>query len=244
MSSTNRGAKRLANDCYQTPQWCVDLLAKRTTDLAVQYARDSGVIIVDAGAGDGRIGQTILRGMLRKSQPAVNHQTRLYYIEKDKRWAGEGTDLSSGLADYKIADYPEWLYNWDFEDYRPALIVSNPPFSQSESFVMGTLTWLKGRTTAMPSFAVFLLRLNWLASRRRADFLNQNPPSRITALAPRPSFKKEKHLGKDGKMKTSSNDSCEYAWVWWKVLGSDELRRTLGSTSPMTPHFEVAVREE
>ena len=226
MSATNRGAKRAAQDLYQTPQWCIDLLAERVAFDALPLA--SNLMIIDPGAADGRIGETVLRAMVER------HRTprKLYAVERDPRWvAVAGEHMRAAGHEYVQKDFLEWLQHLRTKPQTPVLFVSNPPFSQAEQWVKFVRAWM---LTNAPSnaCAVFLLRLNWLGSEKRASWVNDNPPRRITVLAPRPSFRKTKRVDpKTGKVKWSSNDACEYAWVWW-------------DSSPVKcmTHFEVAVR--
>lgn len=75
-------------------------------------------------------------------------------------------------------------------------ICTNPPYSLALEFVRRSLEW-------RPEYVVMLLRLNWLASKRRADFLRGNMPD-VYVLPKRPSF--------TGK----GTDATEYAWMVWR----------------------------
>ena len=231
MSSTNRGTVRSDRDLYQTPFWVVNELVKRL-EKTNTHLMDVGLPpfhnLIDAGSGlDGRIGFKVSE-KLRTLRYAYLVDL---YNEDDRKDMVEGVSI-----EFRKRDYCGWLSSdWPKDDSLRDinfLIVSNPPFSQSEDFVMRSVEWIK--THGHPaSVAVFLLRLNWLASRRRADWLNANPPARISSLAPRPSFCKNVKIV-DGKKKTSSNDSCEYAWVWW---GSRLIHQGW-------PFFDVATRSD
>jgi hypothetical protein len=222
MSATNRGTKRLAQDSYPTPHWCVNAIASRVAKLGLE--KSPGLLIIDAGAGDGRIGREVAR--------CVKTYGRVYLIDTDPAHAG-GWDKGEHDKLYLCQDYPEWLAGLGNSGHYSTLFVSNPPFSQAEDFVYGTVDWMSKNAPPGRGFAIFLLRLNWLGSQKRAAWLNEHPPCRITVLAPRPSFVKTVKIGEDGKKKQSSNDSCEYAWIWWGA-----------SNQPLVPHFEVAVKGE
>lgn len=81
--------------------------------------------------------------------------------------------------------------------YYDNIVVSNPPFSQAQEFLEMALGL--DRVLAVS----FLLRVNHLGSKKRADFWNKNPFSTFYVLTPRPSF-----VG--GK-----TDSCEYGIFNW-----------------------------
>ena len=84
------------------------------------------------------------------------------------------------------------------------LIITNPPFSLSEEFIVKSLSEAKT--------VCYLQRLNWLGSKKRKDFWNNNTPDKIFVLSKRPQFKKELGLG-------GGSDSTEYAWFIWDKLG-------------------------
>lgn len=90
-------------------------------------------------------------------------------------------------------------YNFLTDDSRYETIVTNPPFSLALEFCDRALS---------SSFNVFmLLRLNFLASRKRRDWWRRNPPSALFILSERPSFTD------DGK-----TDATDYAWFYWGKL--------------------------
>lgn len=219
MSSTNRGATRKERDSYPTPQWCIDLMVDRVPDFG------EGLSIIDAGAGDGRIGVT-----MALHQP---HLRTLVLVDSDPKWKDQHFDLGAGVNyRYEVTDYLEWLSRYSvLDDGSYVFLVGNPPYSLVDPFVMQSVDWLQHHCRHW--YAMFLLRLNWLGSVRRSAWLNQYLPSRITVLAPRPSFVRSKRWDeKNQQWAWSSNDSCEYAWVTWTDL----------CPAPMVPHFEVAVR--
>ena len=218
MSATNRGAIRSEQDLYRTPQWCCDILAERIEKIVTGF--DQSVVLIDAGAGDGRIGKTV-------REKIHGHTSELLGVEIDPKQRG-GYSFSGWVQE----SFASWID--DFEENDPCVIVSNPPFSQAESFVFSAVASIKRSGIGV---AVFLLRMNWLSSKRRAAWLNANHPSRITVLAPRPSFRVTESIGKDGKKRKSTTDACEYAWVWW---GAGELGAHVASDT----NFEVAVGPE
>lgn len=74
-------------------------------------------------------------------------------------------------------------------------IITNPPFSHAKEFAEKALT--------EANVVVMLLRLSFLGSKGRKDFLTKNPPTTLIVLSPRPSF--------TGK----GTDASEYAFFVW-----------------------------
>jgi len=81
--------------------------------------------------------------------------------------------------------------------------IGNPPYSHAEAFVRAAL--------ARCDVVVMLLRLNWLASEGRADFLREHTPS-VYVLPNRPSFTGE------------GTDATDYAWMAWGLDGPPAVR--------------------
>ena len=100
-------------------------------------------------------------------------------------------ELQEGI-DYLTTDFPQ-----------VDLIITNPPFSISLDFIKKSL--IEGKTVC------YLQRLNWLGSKLRKDFWNNNIPDKIFVLSKRPQFKKELGLG-------GGTDSTEYCWFIWDKL--------------------------
>jgi hypothetical protein len=119
-------------------------------------------------------------------------------------------------GDGRINDYiPNGIVKWSCEldrgvdylthlvQYKDDLIITNPPFSKSIEFLTKSLN--EALTVC------YLQRLNWLGSKTRKDFWNNNTPDKLFILAQRPQFMKEMGL-------KSGSDSTEYAWFIWDKL--------------------------
>lgn len=110
------------------------------------------------------------------------------------------------------------------------LILTNPPFSLALEFLEKSLT--EAKTVG------YLLRLNFLGSRRRRDFWNANKPTHCFVLSERPVFAWYCQSTKDrksckaayrpgstnvcldcGNPVRAQTDSIEYAWFMWDRLG-------------------------
>jgi len=83
---------------------------------------------------------------------------------------------------------------------KPALILTNPPFSLAQEFVEKSLR--------EADCVVYLQRLNWFGSKKRKEFWTKNPVTHLFVLSQRPSF--------TGK----GTDACEYAWFVWDRTGT------------------------
>lgn len=190
-------AKRIEDDKYTTPLWCCTRLAEWCR-LHLPVPEH----IVDIGAGDGRIGRTVRDDWL----PAPHNELliRLTLLEPmepreaDRIQAEELNDGDDVLA-VRFEDVADDAIIRI--DNLTVLYVSNPPFSLSEEWVRRVVNIvLRGGT---PRFAAFLLRLDWLGTKRRSNILDWHPPRWILPLSPRPSFAHGR------------TDAREYAWFIW-----------------------------
>lgn len=129
---------------------------------------------------------------------------------------GNGAILKAVEADYGAyigmdvdetrVDYCDTMLNGIFWHYdalveswpKAGVCIMNPPFSKAFEFVQKAEAW----TREHGSTAAVLLRLNFLGSRKRSEFMRRSPPD-VYVITPRPSFA-------DGK-----NDATEYAWMVW-----------------------------
>ena len=173
MSSTNRGSKRVENDFYETPSWCVESILPHLP---------LGGSVLDPCAGRGAI--------LRACARCFEH---MIAIEINKDFEHELQQVVTGESDLTIDD-AKLRTVWPKAD----VVLMNPPFSTAEQFVRMALSeqrQYQGITCA-------LLRLSFLASKKRADFLRANPPD-VYVLSKRPSFN---GIG---------TDSCDYGFFVW-----------------------------
>ena len=168
MSSTNRGAKRVKNDFYETPSWCVEAILPHLPKYQT---------VLDPCAGQG----AILRAFER-------HALRLRAIEINPEL--ERVSTINWLCADALSESTLWQL--------PDLVLMNPPFSKAEAFVRRALDEVRGNNGTVCA----LLRLGFLASKKRADFLRVNPPD-VYVLSKRPSFNGE------------GTDSCDYGWFTW-----------------------------
>ena len=108
--------------------------------------------------------------------------------------------LPEGCQWAELTEGKDYL-NTKFEGVK--YIVTNPPFNIAMDFVQKGL-----QEVGKDGTAIYLLRLNWLGSQKRHQFLKDNPPTHLFVLSPRPSF--------TGK----GTDSTEYALICWDYGGN------------------------
>lgn len=178
MSATGRGKAREKNDFYPTPFWLTRAILP---DLEIRLRRSS------------------LWPSPRVYEPAAG--TLAIVNELQDNWPRsliEYSDIDTKFGEYGGIDFlvekPEPIFD---------LIITNPPYTYAQEFVERAKLW---RRTEQ-SLIVFLLRVNFLGSKKRAKWLRANTPS--VAVSPkRPSMGLNK-LGKKG------TDATEYAWMIW-----------------------------
>lgn len=184
MSSTNRGGKRLLNDTYSTPSWCVDwLLAHRTFPVGSRF--------LEPCVGDFAIVNAV------SAHPA--YASSLWdTVELRGPWDPE--TIPANVLSYQPGDF---LTVFQPRGRTYAAVITNPPYAQAEQFIR--------RCLELAPIVCMLLRVNFLGSQRRAEWLSRQPPD-VDVLSRRPSF-----VG-------GGTDSTEYAWMTWYA----DVHRTSG----------------
>lgn len=165
MSSTNRGSKRIANDCYETPEW--------TTQLLLNHIDKLEEPILEPAVGRGKIASVLV----------------------DNRYNDiTGIDINPDFNPAICCDYLTWDKDKDYNT-----IITNPPFIYAQEYIEKSLSIVNDG-----GLVILLLRLNFLESRKRFGFWEENKPTFIYVLAERPSFFGNK------------TDSTSYAWYVWE----------------------------
>ena len=196
MSSTGRAPRGGDGvDNFPTPSWCVDALLD-----ALPLPRGGTWLEPAVGAG------AIVRAV-EAHQPG--ERTWLACDVRDLVTPPyvDGQRLIRG--DFTTAQLPE-------EWARPTVTLTNPPFSAALPFVRRAL-----EVTEAGGVVAMLLRLAFLASQERADFMREHVPD-IYTLAKRPSF-----------TANGRTDSADYAWFVWRVgerRRYGELHPSIGGT--------------
>lgn len=188
MSRTNKPT-RVGRDFYQTPIWVIDCLVETLVDEPINPN-----FIIDAGCGDGRIGTSVC--------DVVKATNR--FVDIDTSNMPEGLDAIE-------SDFPLWMNTRSFNKHHTIWIVSNPPYNQAMEFVRSGHEAISKQGNG--SLMACLLRLDWLGSKKRSDWLSENKPTFIGVLTPRPKF-----------VVGQSTDSGEYAWIMWHMHPETKTR--------------------
>lgn len=190
MSVTNRGTIRKENDFYPTPAVVIE------TFLDNYHIGDNGEItkILEPCAGNGNI----IKALQERGYTSIKA------VELRKEEA-ENLNNMLGYGNFAIADFltlnPKHIGDID-------VVITNPPFSLAMEFLQKSLEIVKD-----DGKVILLLRLGFLASRKRFGFMRENPPTEMYVLNQRPSF--------TGK----GTDAQEYAWfVWDKAKEKQKIR--------------------
>jgi hypothetical protein len=174
MSATKKNSnKRIENDYYPTPSWCVDRL------LDVLPIKDGNWL--EPAAGDGAIIRAV--GAHKTFMPtwtAVELQDRFKSV----------LEASVDPSRVHIESFLDAPLSKEYD-----VVITNPPFSKALEFI-------KKSIELEPEYVCMLLRLNFMGSGERSDFLRKYTPD-IYVIPNRPSF--------NGK----GTDSIEYAWFVW-----------------------------
>lgn len=191
MSATNRGGKRSEADFYPTPPWCVERL--------LEAVGLPGGVWLEPAAGQGAI---------VKAVNAMRTDVRWRVVELDARFepelarqTGKREVITRSFLDVSPRDLRTPL----------SVVVTNPPYSLAMPMIEHALGF-------DARFVVMLLRLNFLASAGRADFMRTHAPD-VYVLPNRPSFS------------GAGTDSIEYAWFVWH----GRKHRTRGMVSVLAP---------
>jgi hypothetical protein len=189
--------KYAGQDNYETPEWVVDALFKH---LAVVIPKPK--VVLEPCAGRGAVIKVIQR-----YYPEAN----FIGVEPDASRCAKLRDLENTCV--RESSFEACLAQ--DPSLNPDLVITNPPYSQSNKLVPLFVNAFPHATVAI------LLRLNWLGAAKRKEF-HQSNPAQILILPQRPSF--------DGV----GTDATEYAWYLynkyakagqWQMLDTDKPRK-------------------
>jgi hypothetical protein len=190
MSSTKRGSQRSPADMYPTPAWVVHRLLD---EVALPVGR-----WLEPGVGNG----DIVRAVHQKLEGVQFTGFDIRNTKFIKKAA-----LQPELGDYFVGNLlkpeGELLKTMQAVDLLSAekwdVSIGNPPFRLAAEFIAFSLKYARN--------VALLLRLNYLGSDTRAEFMRSLAPD-VFVLPNRPSFRPSKR----GLLTT---DSVEYAWFVW-----------------------------
>ena len=184
MSATNRSNVRKPYDFYSTPIDCIENLLNNI-DLT-NYGND----VLEPTAGNGNICKVFKEYYPNKDLTAVELREEEY------------NNLCQSNIDVVIIDS---YYN--IRD-KYDIIIGNPPYSEAQEFIEHSFELLKEN-----GILIFLLRTNFLESKKRYEFWKKYPLSKLYTLSKRPSF--------TGK----GTDATSYSWfIWEKYPNGQEIK--------------------
>jgi len=193
ITEDGKKARVKKNEFYQTPLELAKLMAR----IGMWDDDGKGKRILDAGCGTGVFGIAC-----RETFPKAH----ITGVDIDY-------DMSEACYRHEKMNY-DVLVTGDYLDFAPRfyglednfdLIIGNPPFSLAEKFIRKSMTMLNEKIGTL----IFLLRLNFLGSQKRAKGLwKEFPVSSLYVLNARISF------FNNGK----SDDNEHGVYVWDKAL--------------------------
>ena len=184
MSATNRSNVRKSYDFYSTPLDCVESLLNNI-DLS-----NYGNFVLEPSSGNGNICKVFKK----------------YYPYKDLTAVELRDEEYINLCKLEIDDI---IIN-SFYNIRDKfdIIIGNPPYSEAQEFIEHSFELLNEN-----GILIFLLRTNFLESKKRYEFWKKYPLSRLYTLSKRPSF--------TGK----GTDATSYSWfIWDKSTNKQEIK--------------------
>lgn len=184
MSSTNRGAVRVANDAYYTKDVVARACVARLGN-SLPMRSLAGFRCWDPHAGGG----AFVRALAAVGAEVV------------------ASDVTMWPDDWKGA---RWMAGVDFLHTTPTFcpapgadfIVGNPPFDDAERHIRHAIG------TAKVGVA-FLLRLAFLEGGNRAPFWADHPPTRVSVFVARPGFDERYEDGTIGPLRKRNKDTHE-----------------------------------
>lgn len=193
MSSTNRRKSGVRDpfDYYPTPEWCIHRFLEKAN---IPYTH--GGFWLEPAAGDG----AILRAVGNFQQVKKNGTTTV--IQYKPTWIAVEiqprfqANLEAEIDKTHVLITDFLSLETDAFGASPQVVIANPPFSLALDFIKRAMDF-------KADYICMLLRLNFLGSSERSEFMRQHTPD-IYVLPNRPSF--------TGK----GTDSIEYAWFVWR----------------------------
>ena len=172
MSATGRGRDRIKDDAYETPDWLTEAILPEV--LPTKWGNPNEEFnILEPCCGTGRIIECIEK---------FNTPAPLCIDAIDIRDSGTGR-----VGDF-LEETPEPIFD---------LVITNPPYSLAMEFIQHGMKFLRNADSRL----VYLLRLGFLSSKKRAVWMRENTPS-IYVTPKRPSF-------------FEGTDQTDYAWFEW-----------------------------
>jgi hypothetical protein len=175
-------AKRLKDDNYITPFWAIEVMVPHLKKLC--RTREGYLDILEPGAGTGNIGR-----VLRATYP----KAAIFGIEKRRLSA------RTIRKPYSVYTNKTDFLSWPGPRAKAKLFdlcMMNPPYKLAFEFIWHSLE--------LSRTVVALLKLDFLASQGRAEWMRKNTPA-VYVIPKRPSFTP------DGE-----TDWHNYGWFVWR----------------------------
>lgn len=182
-SAAGTGVIRHPDDFYSTPPWATRALLRALSPISL--VRET---VLDPCCGDGAILDVIgqqwswmmLAGYEINEQRAEIARSKHSVTRRDALSAMPWTTSASGPL------------RW---------IITNPPYGLALQFAQRAIAEISN--DGATGTVAMLMRLNWLASQKRAEWMHANTPS-VYVLPKRPSFTNK------------GTDATDYAWMVWR----------------------------
>ena len=158
MSATNRGTIRNKNDFYETPQNCI-------LNFLQHHPLDPNAVILDPCAGTGAFPKALRQAGYLNQIDAIDVDESVYDV----------VDANNRHCEDFLKLEPPYEYD---------VIFSNPPYSLAEEFIRKAFTLVNKEKFEI----IYLLRLNFLESKKRHDFWQEYMVNDLYVLSNRPSF--------------------------------------------------------
>lgn len=187
MSAKNRKGPSDTHDAYQTPKWAVRQCLEH---IVLKYCITTPRTILEPSAG---------RGNVVDGARLFYPEAKIFAIDKYVSGEWENADFSTTM-DFLDADDGNVKREFD-------LVIGNPPYSLAQEFIE--------LSCSMGHVVIFLLRIAFMASGKRAEFWERHPPSGVWVHPNRPSFSNR------------GTDSADYAWFVWQPTEPIDHRKPM-----------------
>lgn len=199
MSSTSRGGQRCEADFYETPEWVI----ARLLDV---WRPAPNALMVEPAFGNGAIVEAV-----QKLVPGSTTFDWLGYDIRESAFESRENVIFQQHDFLSLAPQDFLSVDWSARilpnERSVKHVITNPPFSLAEEFLR------QSRKLYPEADLVYLLRLNFLASKERLGLWRDLGVPDVHVLPNRPSFTGE------------GTDSCEYAWMVFRAWNESHLLR-------------------
>lgn len=209
MSSTNRSKSRDKHiaDYYVTPIKDIELFL-REFDKREKINWNQIRILDPSAGGNNEIRDK--KGIKEIFHP-MSYQTAINNV------FGDCNMINVDVREDSLAEIKKDYLTFNFKNYLPNIIITNPPFNLSMQFINKALNDVVDN-----GFVIMLLRLNFFGSKERNSFFNKYMPEWCFVHHVRIGFTDKKDnngyvlFDKNGNVKRGNTDSIEYMHAVWR----------------------------